>query len=298
MKRPIAIILAVAALALGSPARAACVPNMVIAMMAGYPATYDCNGDVSTSEALLIDVTLVLGYGPAGLRRVHLVAEGWPDDPEPAQGSIVTMWTANHAEGNLRDGLTLEWDPPLQPCSCRNRFSGGEFCLGQVRVRGHDPEWLQEEVTATFQASGIVDDRGDDPGETMPTNFTFNGAGDCHQPYDPPFRWQEIRCFAPADGDTVQGDFALAFECERWDCYNLHAFPYEGAVSVAGQHLADFAGSGEGNHEVAVPVSGLPVGGWFTVTVDSPELGTHELDYFLDSTAAARATFGAVKARY
>lgn len=248
---------------------------------------------------------VVVGEQPFDpISRVDVRLSDWPAAPDADQGRMDFSWSATSMTGDLRSGISLRWDPPLEVTGFSE--TGPVYVLGSVEIESYDPTWLTEPLLLEFDylESGYWWNDWDEIGELLPSVFGFNMVpGICDNfIVDSPEIWTEFyaRHVLPADGSAVPPSFILEFDViAEWCWYYPRAFT--GRVSVFDEVVRELEGIGFESFTVPIQVTGHPLGSPIPVKIDLEFWGMirqYELDYILDDTAADPMSFSAIKARY
>ena len=268
-----------------------------------------CYGEVVPGEPLLLDVVIQLNLPFDRIAEASFRLRDWPEDPAPQQGSIVAHWFSDTATGDLRDGMTLTWDEPME----RVLLHGQEwfFHIGTIEVLSLDPGWLAEalEVEFVWDDCHVVNFWGDRI-ELYPGLFNFNESySDCWSWIaDPPDGWFYFaRHFFPPNGSLVPKDFDLEFEAYSAGCYGLIGLlQVEILLNGESVHQIEF-GNGfpyvAEQIELPISVEAIEIGAPVEVTVrvrpdDSFPWDIYELTYILDDTPVLPASLSVVKSLY
>lgn len=289
----------------------ACGPTFLYFLNTAYAWDY-CSAELIPGETVEIRVRLEAYGRPDPLAELGFRAENWIAPGDPPLGEIVTSWTADEVEGDLATGITLRWHDGLPPVADDLMLP---FHLGTIAVTASEPGWVPDHHLVTMADLVFTDTSGHTyygaDIEECPSQFTFNGYGDCVPCFwDPQGFWCTVRYPDPPDGATVAGVFQFTAEAECWHCESGLGYLIEGAVSADGVEAATFAGWGEAHATALVDVRDYPDGSEVTVCVHA-DLGPcgesdHCTTYLVDATAtsvpepppAQPLSFTAVKARY
>ncbi len=247
--------------------------------------------------SLEVEIRVVPRYRPDGLEQVHLRLDNIPA-PSSA-GEVTFEWFADTVEGEPGTGITLSWDEATS-----------NFVVGKMILWMHQVDWLPIAHRIEVLDAWIRDDREEqheleDSGFTIHCDLGSENCGCLDFIWDPPDSWFDLRYPWPASGTTLPMQFDLEFEVESWACSVGYAAGYEGSVHADGELVAEITGSGEGNHQIPLDFSGLPMGSQVTVTIYASMYGGGVIDdeltliYTIDeSVAAQRSSWSALKAKY
>lgn len=306
MKRSLVLALALLALAAGV-AQAFCTGfrlSILRETPEGYSSIYgDCNLSVEAGVPTRLHFFINCDIGSDQLSHVEVSYPAWPADPTPEQGRMEFFWLADTVNGNLRDGLVLDWSVPR---TCEQVVIDGgiwpAYRLGAVEIESLGTDWLSEplamDLAAPLEANFWMNQWGD-AYCLIGNRFHFNDAyGPCSLLGPDLLESCIARHFDPPVGALVpRAVLSFSFEVYYFNCMGYFS-DYEGTVSLRGETLLAFAGDFHGEHAVDIDLSGVADGTVVPVRVDLSTGMHYTMNYIIDDTPTARASFSAIKAQY
>lgn len=269
---------------------------------------FDCSIYTPVNVPVTIEVVLETWDLPNAIGEVCFVAPDWIGNPGPPLGVSIPDWSADEVIGDLETGITLRWSGGLPPVEAYGTMQ--RFLLGTIEVISFDASWPG--VVRVYLEDVTYQDAQGHPFQTAPgewdmpwTYCTFNDYGECWDVIvDPPddWSWREIRYVLPPENDQVSGWIPLTFEVENWSCWYNTGRTYSGEVKLDGNPVHEFAGQGEGNHDLPIDISHVPNGTMVEVEIfvdyDGGGTDTVVRHYIVLTTPVESASFSALKSRY
>lgn len=299
-------LLFLALLLIAAPALAAfCGPDLLYMHDQADP--WNCSAELAPGGSVVLVPMLEVYNHPGPLGEVQFRFDNWLAVDDPGEGQIVANWTADEVLGDLATGITLRWNDGLEP------ISGGmpqRFEFGSITVTSLSPDWVAadhvvslRDITYTDTASHQYVGEDEDYWHGL---FTFNPSdwSDCLTGFwDPPANgWTAWRYVSPAAGAIVPPMFTFTGEAHHWDCWYGYAWGIEVQISLNGEPIGEFVGSGLLEIEQAVDARDM-LGETITIGVDVifGDFEPEHFDYVYtvdDDTGAKAMSLSTIKSLY
>jgi hypothetical protein len=294
-------------LAAASPAGAFCTGFQFYTVPeseAGYGSPWgDCHLALEPGVAVRLHFFVNCEIGSDSLRHLEIRHPDWPAQPSPEQGRMDFTWTADGASGSLRDGLVLDWSVPRAGETIIAEDGYWQlYRVGSVEIETTGTDWMTSPLIVDIAESWCTDCWENQYGDRYyfdSQRFIFNDPqAECsfHCTYQMPVCI--ARHFDPPMGALVPRDLVpFSFEVFYFNCMGYFG-DYEGTVSLGEEILLAFAGDFHGEHTVDIDFRPFAPGAVVPVRVDLSTGVHYTMDYIIDDTATARASFSAIKAQY
>ena len=111
----------------------------------------DCNQPVEPGVPFRLHFFLNCEISSDYLSHLEVRYPDWPTAPAADQGRMEFTWLADHASGDLRNGLVLDWDSPLD-CELVETVNGNllSYRLGSVEIEAFSADWLSEPLVVVM----------------------------------------------------------------------------------------------------------------------------------------------------
>jgi hypothetical protein len=218
-----------------------------------------------------------------------LVTPYYPD------GLVEWYWGGYSVSGNFATGLTIEFDPPLDPGT-------NEIVLATLSFMSFNPSWPDTDHVMHVEDPAVYDIYGQ-AFYTTRGFYTFNPTSftDCMLAGDYETMDEHAEAISPPQGATVLGMFDLNFTTVAWLCMPESPIPFVCEVIMDGNLVDTF--EGEGTQPLLVPLdaSGYNPGDEITldIFVHSHESSHATIHYIVEEPVPVRSTdFSSLKTLY
>lgn len=216
-----------------------------------------CDVDIAPFVPQLLEIEAFLPHAEGGLRELEFRVEDWIGNPGYPLGLVTVSWEGSPTvTGDLASGVSLAWSEALEPCDGEDHYR-----IGSIEILSFSDDWPAEDEGVCIVDCSYLDQLVH-PSNCWGGCFTFN-CSDCYDScYWPPFPdlYFDIHGFSPAPNSEVGESLLLSFSALAWNCWPNLPVDYDGHLMLAGEKVHSFYGSGEGDHEAVIDLSGFAAG--------------------------------------